>query len=388
MITIIIFVLILALLVLIHEFGHFIAAKRNGILVEEFGFGFPPRVWGKKIGETLYSINLLPIGGFVKVYGEEYHETEKNVDPKLSKRAFVNKKPWQKAVVILAGVFMNVILAVVIYYILLGTNNFKSDPFTLFGDYKFPFGEQQEQVVVANIVKSSPAAKAGVEIGDVVQGVSYTADNGTKGWLPISTPEQMIKFVNQYENKPISIEVINIKNNAKKIVTVSPKYNKELKRAVIGVGLAESVILSYQQPVQKLTSGFLHSYNLMSYSMSTMGFFISSSFKEKSLGPVSETVSGPVGIFNVVSDIVKFSGDKVFINLAQLLGLLSLSLATINVLPFPALDGGRLVFVVYEWIARKRPNEKVERYVNMAGFITLIILAILVSINDIVRLIR
>lgn len=388
MVTIIIFILILALLVLIHEFGHFIAAKWNGVLVEEFGFGFPPRVWGKKIGETIYSINLLPIGGFVKVYGEEYHETDGNADPKLKNRAFVNKAPWQKAVIVLAGVFMNLLLAVFIYYILLGTNNFKSDPFTLFGNYKFRFGQQEEQVVVANIVKAAPAAKAGVEIGDVVQGVTYTTNTGKSVRLPISTPEQMIKIINANQGKNITIDFVNIKNNERKTVNVSPQYNKELKRAVIGVGLAESVILSYQQPVQKVLSGVLHSYNIMSYSMNTMGYFISSSFKEKSLGPVSETVSGPVGIFNVVSDIVQFSGKKVLINLAQLMGLLSLSLASINVMPFPALDGGRLVFILYEWITRKRPNQTVERYVNMVGFITLIGLAILVSINDILRLLR
>ena len=97
-ITIISFIAILALLVLIHEFGHYIVAKKCGVLVEEFGFGFPPRVWGKKIGETLYSINALPIGGFVKVYGEEYYEEDTHVDPKLKNRAFVNKKPWQKVI--------------------------------------------------------------------------------------------------------------------------------------------------------------------------------------------------------------------------------------------------------------------------------------------------
>lgn len=384
MVTTIIFILILALLVLIHEFGHFIAAKKNGVLVEEFGFGFPPRVWGKKIGETLYSINLFPIGGFVKVYGEEYHEANINVDPKLAKRAFVNKKPWQKAMIILAGVFMNVLLAVAIYYVLLGTNNFKSDPFTLFGDYKFRFGTQQEQVVVANIVKKSPADQAGVEIGDVVQRIQPAGEN----WVTVASAAEMIKYITSAQGKNLTIDLINIKNNKMKTIIVTPKYNPQLKRALIGVGLAQSVILSYDGPLQRLTAGFLHSYNIMSYSMNTMGFFISSSFKQRSLGPVSETVSGPVGIFNVVSDIVQFSGSKLFINLAQLMALLSLSLASINVMPFPALDGGRLVFVLYEWISGKRPNQRVEQYVNMAGFVTLIALAIVISVNDVIRLFR
>ncbi len=384
MITLIIFILLLALLVLIHEFGHFIAAKKNGIYVEEFGFGFPPRVIGKKIGETLYSLNLLPIGGFVKVYGEEYHEEDKGVD-KMADRAFINKKPWQKAVVVLAGVFMNIVLAVFIYYVLLGINNFKSDPFTLFGDYKFRFGTQQEQIVVANVVKNAPAAKSGVTIGDVVQRVkSETSDT----WTDISTPDQMIKYVNNAQGQKVAIELINLKDDQKKTVTVVPQYNKELKRAAIGVGLAQSVVLTYNQPVQKIFSGFLHSYNIMSYSMNTMGYFISSSFKQRSLGPVSETVSGPVGIFQVVGDIVEFSGSKLLVNLAQLAALLSLSLATMNVFPFPALDGGRLVFILYEWITGKRPNQTIEKYVNMIGFFVLIALAIVISINDVIRLMR
>src|SRR3989344_865986 len=113
--SIIVFIIILGILVLVHEFGHFIAAKKNGVKVEEFGFGFPPRVFGKKIGETIYSINLFPIGGFVKLFGEEYHELDKtkNLPPttsKLKERAFVYKKPWQKASIIVAGVVGNFLL--------------------------------------------------------------------------------------------------------------------------------------------------------------------------------------------------------------------------------------------------------------------------------------
>ena len=123
--TIIIFILILAILILIHELGHFIMAKKNDILVEEFGFGFPPRLWSKKSGETIYSINLLPVGGFVKLFGEEYQEIEPGrLRSKAGKplrlnitKAFVSKKPWQKTLVILGGVLMNIFLAVFIYYV-------------------------------------------------------------------------------------------------------------------------------------------------------------------------------------------------------------------------------------------------------------------------------
>src|SRR3989344_7939069 len=105
--SIIVFIIILGILVLVHEFGHFLAAKKNGVRVEEFGFGFPPRIFGKKIGETIYSFNLFPIGGFVKLFGEEYHELAGKTINKLSARAFSNKKSWQKATVIVSGVLGN-----------------------------------------------------------------------------------------------------------------------------------------------------------------------------------------------------------------------------------------------------------------------------------------
>lgn len=382
---------ILSLLVLIHEFGHFIAAKKNGVLVEEFGLGFPPRVFGIKIGETLYSINLLPLGGFVKVYGEEYHETERAIEAmkkggeSLRERAFVFKKPPQKALILVAGVLMNIFLGVAIYYVLLASTGFKSEPIPIINNYHFRFGDSENRVIVAQSVKGSPAEKAGAQTGDQVMRIRTSP---TSEWQMIYNTDELIRIINSSENAPVQLELVNVANNDQKIITVSPKYNEELKRNVIGVNLAEAVILKYESPVQKVFSGFMHSYNIMAYNLNAMGSLLTSSFKEKSVGPVAGAVSGPIGILGVIQDTVNSSGKKLIFNLANITALLSLSLATMNLLPFPALDGGRLIFVVYEWITKRRPNSQIERVANLAGFLFLISLMLLVTASDIFKLLK
>lgn len=381
LLNIVIFILILAFLVLIHEFGHFFAAKKSGVLVEEFGFGFPPRVWGKKIGETIYSINLLPIGGFVKVYGEMYHEED---TAGLNKRAFVSQHPLKKTIILLAGIFMNTMLAVAIYYILLAGAGFRSEPLPLLHDYTFRFGTQVDHVVVGRVVPDSPAAEAGITTGDLVEQVTVTGETPSN----ITSAQSMIALISKAGEKKVMIRLQNISDGTEKEVTITPYYDEELKRPLIGVGLTNAAVIEYTKPSEKLFSGFLHSYNIVAYSIDTMKLFVGASYQQKSIEPVAETVAGPVGIFGLVQEILESSGKKVFTNLAQLIALLSLSLALINVLPFPALDGGRMIFVLYEWIARKRPNAMVEQYVNMAGFVILILFAILVSINDVSKLLK
>lgn len=389
--SIVIFILVLGLLVLIHEFGHFIVAKLSGVYVEEFGVGFPPRIWGKKIGETLYSINAIPLGGFVKVFGEEYEEVEsdkkKELPPALKSRTFVYKKHYIKFLIIAAGVIMNTILGVSVYYSLLSMNRFQSDPIPLIIPYHFRFGTQEGRVVAANIIKGSPADKAGITVEDVIQKYQKGDKVEPGKWTTITSAAQMINAFKGSANENFFLSLENVRNGKQKTVAIKPYYNKDLKRAVIGVNLLDTVILKYQKPYQKLFSGFMHSYNILTYNFTTIGQLIGISVKEKSIEPVSQTVSGPIGIYTVVNDVVKTSGEKVVKNLLNIVGLLSLSLAAMNVLPLPALDGAKLVFIVYEWVSGRRVNKTFERYVNMIGFFLLIALGIVVSINDVVRLV-
>ncbi|MEK7079333.1 MAG: M50 family metallopeptidase [Patescibacteria group bacterium] len=401
MISVVIFILILGFLVLIHEFGHFIVAKKSGVRVEEFGFGFPPRLWGKKIGDTIYSVNAIPLGGFVKLFGEEYNELPQS--PKSPKsplpaealriggakvgqysHAFVYKKPWIKTLIILAGVIMNAALGITIYYSLLTVNHFQSEPLPLLRPYHFRFGTQEGRVIATNITKGSPAEKAGIKVEDIVQRYRI----GLSPWTQITTSSELINFIKSSPGIPVTLDLENVKNGSKKVVSLVPVYNVKLKRAIIGVNLLDTVVLKYETPKQKLFSGFMHSYNILAYNYSTIGELFKVAVKEKSLEPVSHTVSGPIGIYSIVNEIVKTSGEKLIKNVLNIMALLSLSLAAMNVLPLPALDGGRLVFIIFEWITGRPIHKKIEQYINLGGFVLLIALGILVSINDVMRLFK
>ncbi|MCX7955635.1 MAG: M50 family metallopeptidase [Patescibacteria group bacterium] len=380
-----IFIIILSFLVIIHELGHFLMAKKNGVKVEEFGFGLPPKIWGKKIGETLFSINLLPIGGFVKLYGEEYHEIEnknKKIIEKNAKKAFIYKKPWQKTIIILGGIIMNLIFGIIVFYFILWSNQFKSTPIPIIlKNHQFSFGNPIKKVIIAKVNENSPASKSNIKEEDIV--LKYKINNNS--WKNVNSANQFIDIVKNSKGEKITFELKNNKNDEKKITEINPIYNEKLKRYIIGVNLADIVILEYKKPEEKIFSGFLHSYNLIDYNLKIFGYLFSSAIKEKNPENITQTLTGPVGIFAVIDDMVKKSKEKLIYNLLELSALISLSLAFMNILPFPALDGGRLVFVLYEWITGKNSNKNIEKYVNFFGFLTLIALAVIIAINDFIK---
>lgn len=389
--SLILFILILSFLVLIHEFGHFIMAKLNGVRVEEFAIGFPPRLFTIKYGETNYSINIFPLGGYVKLFGEEYQEVDSSklkVEGSKTKhlsRAFAFKKPYQKALIVAAGVVMNLLFGVLIMYSLLSVNNFKSDPLPLLFPHRFTFGSQEGRVIAINLSKGSPAEKAGIKSEDIISSYSIGTQNQI---VHLTSAEQLIKMIKASPGKTIFLETVNLKDGATKTVPVVPVYNEKLKRAIIGVSLIDGMVISYQRPVDKIFAGFLHSYNVLEYNFSAIGQLIGISVKEKDASVVGGAVSGPVGIYSVINDMVQTSGAQLFKNILNLMALLSLSLGVMNILPFPALDGGRMVFVIYEWITGKQVNKTVENVTNVAGFALLMGLALLVSINDVLRLFK
>ncbi|MCX6732169.1 MAG: M50 family metallopeptidase [Candidatus Roizmanbacteria bacterium] len=383
MFSLILFILILSFLVLIHEFGHFIAAKKNGIKVEEFAIGFPPRLFAIKKGETTYTINIFPLGGFVRLFGEEYQGLSD--EPTDKDRAFAFKKPYQKALVVAAGVCMNIAFGVIILYGIIASNGFISDPLPLLFPHHFTFGVQQGRVIATNLAKGSPAEKAGIKPEDIISSYSIDSDSAI---VRLSSAQQLIDMIKKSPGKKVYLETVNLKNGTTKTVPVVPQYNATLKRAIIGVSLIDGIVISYEKPVDKLFSGFMHSYNVLEYNFSAIGKLIGMAIKEKSTAPVSGAVAGPVGIYGVVNDMVQTSGAQLVKNILNLMALLSLSLGVMNILPFPALDGGRMVFVVYEWITGKQVNKKVENITNIAGFVFLMGVALLVSISDILKLLK
>ncbi|MCX7996909.1 MAG: M50 family metallopeptidase [Patescibacteria group bacterium] len=346
------FFIILAVLVLIHEFGHFIAAKRMGIKVEEFGFGFPPRVFGKKIGETLYSYNLLPIGGFVKVYGEEYHEDEGKID---KARAFIYKKPWQKSIVLLAGVFMNFILG---WFLI---------------SYLFTQGipTPTANATISDVSPNSPAAAAGLRQGDEILRILAGTDT-----IQIDTAADLVAAAKQYGDTPITLEYERDGQIATTVLT--PRANPPAGQGAIGV-----VIMNYE--IKQYPWYTAPYYGLRHAAIITVTILRELGNLLLSLVTFQETkvdITGPVGIAQYTGEALKYGPNA----LLELTALLSLNLAVVNLLPFPALDGGRLVFVLYEWITRKRISQNFERNLNLFGIITLLSLSIIVTYFDIVKL--
>lgn len=369
MLSVLIFILILSVLVMFHEFGHFLAAKRAGIGVEEFGFGLPPRIWGKKIGQTLYSINWLPFGGFVKLIGED--PTDKRREEPNS---YYVKPLSSRMKVVVAGVVFNFILAVLIFYIVIFALGFKVS-LPLLVDHQFKFVNQTKQVLVADVVQGGAAAGAGLSVGD---SIIRAGDN------KIASIEDLQKVVRASQDKELKLTVENPVNNKIRQVVVVPKYNEELKNPAIGVSLGELVVLNYQTLPQKFLSGFVHSYSTLEYSGKIFGQLIGFAIRERDITPVSEGVSGPVGIAQITTQAVALGP----ISVLQLFGLLSLNLAAVNILPIPALDGGRFFFLIIEAVTRRRVYPQVEKWAHSIGFAVLLGLIILVTYNDIIKLLR
>lgn len=368
MLAILIFIVILSLLVMIHEFGHFVMAKRGGIGVEEFGFGLPPRAWGKKIGETIYSINWLPFGGFVRLVGED--PLDKSRD---SANSFYVKSLKRRIAVVLAGVFMNFVLAIVIFYIILFALGFKVSLPLYFG-HNFSFVNQSKQVVLYPLA-DSVASDAGIKAGDAVI---------EAGGVPIKSTEDLQKIIRSSQDKEVAFSLKSLIDNQSRQVVITPKYNDSLKAPAIGVGIDEFVELNYQTLPQKIFAGFSHSYNLTNYSFRYLGRVISYSIAHRDISGVSQNVSGPVGIAQITAQAVAFGP----ISVLQIVGLLSLNLAIMNVLPIPALDGGRFFFLVVEAVTRRKVYPAVEKWTHTIGFALLIGLILLITYSDILKIIK
>ncbi len=353
--TVLIFIIVLGLLVFVHEFGHFITAKKMGMKVEEFGFGFPPRIWSKegKDGVT-YSVNWIPLGGFVKIKGED---GENRGDPD----SFASKKPWKRAIVLCAGVAMNFLLCAVLFSIgfMIGLPQAvdqKALEQELVRDYK---------VQVVSILEDKPAQEAGIEVGDIILAYDGQEIKGINNLLEYTTSQkgETVTYKIKREEDVLEKEV--------KIVDIGEG------RGGIGVGLIESGIVSY--PVHEAV---WHGFKLTGFLAKEIVFAFGNVLKNLVVGePVGVQVSGPVGIAVITGQVARLG----FIYILQFTALLSLNLAIINFVPFPALDGGRLVFLAIEKIRRKPVSQKIESLIHMLGFTLLMLLIIIITFQDVIR---
>ncbi len=363
--SILIFFIILLVLVIVHEFGHFYSAKKFGIRVDEFGFGFPPKLFGVKKGETEYTFNLLPIGGFVKIFGE--NPDEESMSGPDSSRSFVNKPRWQQAIVLFAGVFANFVLA----WVLISLGFLSGMPTSVGTADAEKYKIENVQLVIISTTPESPAEKAGLMPGDAIvslgEGEELTEE---------ITPETVKTFVAGNKDREVKVG-----------------YTR---------GSSE-VQYAYVTPVSENGGTPLIGISMDQVGVAKLPFF--AAFKEGMGLTLKLTKATAVGLYNLIADalrghgsmqaitgpvgMVGIVGDAYDLGLTYLLSfaaIISLNLAVINLLPFPALDGGRLFFLLIEKIKGSRIKPDVANMANMIGFGILITFMLVVTYHDISRL--
>lgn len=337
--SILTFLIILSVLVFVHELGHFLSAKKHGIKVEEFGFGYPPRIFGKKIRGTIYSLNLLPFGGFVRMLGE---------DEAKGGRSFYLQPKLTRLIVLLAGVTMNFLLGVV-----------------LFGAIYTRLGipEPVEYLTVTSVAPGSPAEAIGLKKDDKITGFADT--------------QAFIDYINTHRGEEISLAVDG------QMVSVSPREAEDTPagQGALGVGITNIDFVFYpvwERPIRGVIYG----------TKEAIGWGKEILFSLKTLigrliaGEVPQEVAGPVGIY----EVSKSASAQGFLAVLQFTGILSINLAILNLLPLPALDGGRVLFILLEIVRGRRIKAEIEQKIHLAGMLLLIALMVLITVNDLRRL--
>ncbi|OGG95859.1 RIP metalloprotease RseP [Candidatus Kuenenbacteria bacterium RIFCSPHIGHO2_12_FULL_42_14] len=369
--TVLTFIIILGILVLVHELGHFLTARLFKVKAEEFGFGLPPRIagwvkndsgrWQKvknneadaSYKKTIWSFNWLPIGGFVKIKGED-GEGETMPD------SFSGKKIWQRFIILFAGALMNFMLC----FLLLSIGFATGIPTMVDDTPAAGLNLKSEKIQIISVAADSPANRSGVQIGDVVKSVNNE---------PITSIKALQEKINQQKNQ--ATEFVFLRGAEELNKTIKPEELKDAEgRAVIGVGLVKTAIVSYPW-YQAIYEGAKNTIGLTVAIVEAFGKIIGDIFAH---GKVAAEISGPIGIAVLTGQVVKLG----FIYILQFTAMLSLNLAIINLLPIPGLDGGRILFLLFEKIKGRPLRQKYVGLVHQLGFFFLIALIILITYRD------
>ncbi len=370
--NILIFIVGIVVLILVHEVGHFVAAKVAKMRVDEFGLGYPPRIAKiGKIGETIISLNWLPFGGFVKIFGED-SEPEKK-DP----RAFTSKNRFAQAVVLIAGITMNLVFA----YILITSALVAGTPRAL--SQNEIAGAKNVELAIANVLPNTPAARAGLTAGDSILSAKYSngewfAQSGVEGHFIDTT--SFSSFVAASNGEVIALTIKH--NGIEKIITATPALGvvpTKLNTYTLGVEVATVGVVPVSF-LKAINEGASLTWGTIVLTTEGLVHFFASAFM---LRADLSQVAGPVGIVNAVGEY----SSQGFGNILSFFAVISINLALINLIPIPALDGGRLLFVIIESIIRRPINQKVFKVVNALGFAFLIILMLVVTAHDIFKIV-
>ncbi len=361
LLTAVVFFVILSILVFIHELGHFAVARWIGVHVEEFGFGLPPRIWGKKVGRTIYSLNWLPIGGFVKLAGEDQDGEDAGKLKGKVKEYFFARSKKERAAILLAGVTMNFLLAVGITAFLLTQGVF----------------EQTGRTHVERVVPGSPAEQAGLQVDDILTSITYELPEGRET-KAIAAPADLIEAARVHAGKEVHVSVL--RNGQPIVMVLVPRKDPPAGEGAIGVAISDLEERKYswmEAPGKALVMNVTRAREMLVGIVTTVAKLVR-------LESPGADVAGPIGIAQVTGQAVKFGWRATL----EFMSILSLNLAVLNALPIPALDGGRLLFIFLEKILGRRVRPAFEHSAHQVGMIILLFLVLLVSINDVLRLAR
>lgn len=357
--AIILFLIILLALVIVHEFGHFIVAKWVNMRVDEFAFGFPPRIFSKKKGETVYAVNALPLGGYVSIWGEN---GEPDDIAKTHPRAFGNRPKWAQLLVLVAGVTMNMILALLLFIgVSYGKVQMSAD------DPLYGARVKNAQIMVVNTAPNSPGST--IPLGSIITKVTSGGQSAD-----IRSATSVISFVEQHQNGAFAINYIT-PDGEKAGTTISPVYGIVPDKKALGVSL-ETVGYVRTSFIEAIRLGAERTYDTTITTFQGLGMLVTSIGGGKD---VLSSLSGPIGIAKIVGQTSAYGIAAVL----TLVAILSINLAVFNILPLPALDGGRIVVVLIEAAIRKKVPHKYYSWVNVAGFMALMLLLIVVTVHDI-----
>ena len=360
--SIIIFLLVLAVLIFVHELGHFIVAKKFGIRVDEFAIGFPPKIWSKKYGETTYAINSIPFGGYVKIFGE--NPDEESMKGPDSARSFVNASRLKQAAVLVSGIAFNILFAWIVLSI-----SFMSGLTTSVRDSYASYIKDHHIIIIA-AQADSPARLSGFVGGETI--ISLESDG-----IKINTAD-VAEVQNFIANSSGGIKIDYKRNNELKTATVTATEGLIEGRKAIGIAM--DTVGTVKLPAHK---AFFEGVKLTGATTKNVAIglyhFIFDAFRGKA---DFSQVSGPVGIVGLVGEASTLG----IVYLMSFAAFISINLAVINIIPFPALDGGRILFVAIEAVRRKAISPKIANALNGAGFALLILLMLVVTYKDIVKM--
>ncbi len=363
--TIVLFLIILAILIFVHELGHFLSAKAFGIRVDEFAVGFPPRIFGWKRGETQYSLNLIPAGGYVKIFGENPDEESLNGPDRA--RSFVNASAWKQITVLLSGIFMNLVLAWVLI-----SASFNIGMITPIGD-EYRDKAQDVSILIISVLEDSPSHKAGLKEGDKIIGIKSGAITKTS-----LSPEDLQKIIAESSGK---IKIEYKRGDSTAVAEVSAENGIVDGRKAIGISMALVGVVKFG-----LLESFYEGFKLTAIQTKeiTVGIykFIYEMLTWKD-GAFSG-IAGPVGIAGLVGQASGMGISYLF----GFIAMISINLAMLNLVPFPALDGGRTLFVLLEAIIKRKIKPAILNNINLIGFALLIFLLVFITYKDIFRLVH